>query len=246
MDNALIRKLGCFTKLSREDKALLTRVTGERVRHFTQHEDIVAENSKPEVMILVLSGWASRYKVLEDGRRQIMAFFLPGDMCDLNVFLLRRMDHAIGAHTPVTVAEITRETYEELMHAYPRVVRALWWESLVSAAIQREWAMNLGQRDAAERVAHLFCEVFYRLKAVGLTVQNACELPLTQAELGEATGLSAVHVNRTLQELRASKLITLRGKVLTIPDLEALEAAALFSPAYLHLDHEGAPYDANE
>lgn len=246
MDNALIRKLGRFTKLSREDKALLARITTERVRHVPARADIVVENEKPETMIFVLSGWASRYKVLEDGRRQIMAFFLPGDMCDLNVFILRRMDHAIGALTPVTVAEITRETYEELMHAFPRVTRSLWWESLVAAAIQREWAMNLGQRDAAERMAHLFCELFLRLQAVGLTVGNACELPLTQAELGEATGLSSVHVNRTLQELRASKLITLRGKVLTIPDMDALQSAALFNPNYLHFDHEGAVFDANE
>lgn len=246
MDNALIRKLGRFTRLSPEDKRLLSQVTARQVRRFGQREDIAAENTRPEVMIVVLSGWASRYKVLEDGRRQIMAFFLPGDMCDLNVFVLRQRDHAIGALTPVTIAEITRAGYEELMHASPRVTQSMWWESLVAAAIQREWAMNLGQRDSAERMAHLFCEIFVRLQAVGQTVNNACEMPLTQSELGEATGLSSVHVNRTLQELRAAKLITLKGKVLAIPDMAALQTASLFNPNYLHLDHEGAHLDANE
>lgn len=246
MDNAFIRKLGNFTKLSREDKALLTRVTAERVRNVGAREDIVAEGAKPSFINIILSGWAARYKFLEDGRRQIMAFFLPGDMCDLNVFLLRHMDHTIGALTPVTVAEITRTVYDDLMHAGPRITQSLWWESLVAAAVQREWAMNLGQRDASERMAHLFCELFVRLRSVGQAVGNACELPLTQNDLGDATGLSSVHVNRTLQALRHANLIMLKGKVLTVPDMAALQTASLFDANYLHLEHEGRELDANE
>lgn len=246
MDNALIRKLGHFTRLSREDKALLTRVSGERVRHLAAREDIAVEGDKPDMMLLVLSGWAARYKFLADGRRQIMALFLPGDICDLNVFVLKQMDHMIGALTSVTLAEITREAYEELMQAGPRLTGALWWDSLVMAAIQREWTMNLGQRSAAERMAHLFCEVFTRLRSVGQTVGNGCELPLTQSDLGDATGLSTVHVNRTLKGLRGANLVEHRGKVLSIPDMVALQVAAHFNPAYLHLDHEGAQLDANE
>lgn len=246
MDNALIRKLGRFARLSRDDKLMLERFTAERVRQFGPREDIVSENEKPDAMVFVLKGWATRYKTLADGRRQIMALFLPGDMCDLNVFVLKRMDHSIGALTQVTVAEITRSAYDELMHDGLRLIQALWWENLVAAAVQREWALNLGQRDAFERMAHLFCELFLRLQAVGYSAGDSCELPLTQSDLGEVTGLSAVHVNRTLQELRGAKLITLRGKVLTIPDMDALKRAALFNPNYLHLDHEGAHLDANE
>ncbi|MBE7184974.1 MAG: Crp/Fnr family transcriptional regulator [Methylobacterium mesophilicum] len=246
MDNALIRRLGRFVRLASEDKQLLSHVSGERVRRFEQREDIVHENARPEAMVLVLSGWAARYKTLEDGRRQIITLLLPGDLCDLNVFVLRRMDHTISTLTSATVAEISRTGYEALMLSSPRLREAMWWGNLVTTAIQREWAMNLGQRDAAERMAHLFCELFYRLKAVDLTVGNVCALPLTQAELGEATGLSSVHVNRTLRGLKAAKLIMLRGKILTIPDIEALERAALFNRNYLHLDREGAHLDANE
>lgn len=245
MDNALIRKLGRFTKLAAEDKELLARIAAERQRHFKPREDVVTEGEKPEVINLILSGWACRYKVLEDGRRQVTAFFLPGDMCDLNVFVLRQMDHSIGTLTAVTLAEISPRAFEELMLAHPRVTQALWWESLVTAAVQREWAVNLGQRDACERMAHLFCELFLRLQAIAQTVGQSFAMPLTQAELGEATGLSSVHVNRTLQELRAAKLIVLKGRTLTIPDFEALQRAALFNPNYLHLNREGRHLDAN-
>lgn len=195
---------------------------------------------------LIQEGWACRYKVLEDGRRQIISFFLPGDMCDLNVFILREMDHSIGTITPVTIAEISRATFEELMLAHPRITQALWWESLVSAAVQREWTVNLGQRNAFERMAHLFCELFLRLEMVGLTKGDSCDMPLTQNDLGEAMGLSTVHVNRTLQELRAAKLVMLKDRTLTILNMDVLRHVALFNDNYLHLRHEGMHLDAND
>jgi CRP-like cAMP-binding protein len=125
------------------------------------------------------------------------------------------------------------------------VARALWWATLVDEAVAREWIVNIGQRTALERTAHLFCELFHRLQAVELTRDTRCELPMTQTELGEAMGLSAVHVNRTLQELRREGLITLEDRELKILDLPRLEAVAMFDPAYLHLqgpygDHEHA------
>lgn len=246
MINPLVTKLGQFVRLASADKAMIERVSARRVRSFEQREDIIREGDVPEHINLILSGWACRYKVLEDGRRQVIAFFLPGDMCDLNVFVLRYMDHSISTITPVKVSEISRSGFEELMLAHPRVTQALWWESLVNAATQREWAVNLGQRDATERIAHLFCELFMRLKSAGLASGNSCEMPLTQVELGDATGLSSVHVNRTLQELRSSGLIVLKGRTLTIPDFEALKHVALFNANYLHLDREGRHLDANE
>lgn len=242
----LTRKLGQFTRLSAADERALGGLAREGVRGFGAREDIIREGEEPRGVKLVLSGWACRYKALEDGRRQIVAFLVPGDLCDLNASILRGMDHSVAALTPVSAADIPRATIERVMAVHPRVTQALLWEQLVTAAIQREWMLCLGRRTAFERVAHLLCELFVRLRAVALTVGDACELPITQADLAEATGLSAVHVNRTLQELRGQGLIELRGKQLVIPDLKAVQDAAGFDPDYLHLDREGRQHDANE
>ncbi|WP_424137930.1 Crp/Fnr family transcriptional regulator [Roseomonas chloroacetimidivorans] len=246
MSNPLVRKLEQFTRLASSEKQLLDELAASGVRQIGAREDIIREGDQPQVLNLLLSGWACRYKHLEDGRRQIIAFFLPGDLCDSHVFVLREMDHSVGALTPVTFAQIPRRRVEEVSLAYPRITQALWWESLVSTAVQREWTVSLGQRDALERMAHLLCELFLRLRGVGLTDGNRCEFPLTQSELADAMGLSTVHVNRTLQEMRAANLIVLKGKTLVIPDLEALQLAAQFNPNYLHLGREGQHLDAND
>jgi CRP-like cAMP-binding protein len=238
MVEALIQKRSAFTRLSRADRDTLVTISGHRVRRIATGIDVISEGDKPAVVNLILEGWACRYKVLENGRRQIIAFFLPGDMCDLNIFVLKEMDHSIAALTPLTIAELTRQDMEEITLGHPRVTQALWWESLVAAAVQREWTVGLGQRDAFERLAHLFCELFLRLKIVGLTEGDTCPMPLTQQDIGDAMGLSAVHVNRTLQQLRAEGLIVLTDRTLTIPDMAALQAAGLFNANYLHLDHE--------
>lgn len=246
MATHLIRKLEQFTRLSSRDKLVLDQVSTEGLRQLGAREDIIREGERPQVVNLILSGWACRYKYLEDGRRQIIAFFLPGDLCDNHVFVLREMDHSIGTLTPVTVAQIPRPRIEEVSLHHPRITQALWWESLVNMAIQREWTVSLGQRNATERLAHLLCELFLRGRSVGLVEGNSCELPLKQAELADALGLSTVHVNRTLQDLRTAGLIALKGKMLTIPDLNALQTAAQFNANYLHLNREGRHLDANE
>ena len=246
MPTALIAKLERFTKLSSQDKAALRRLGSERVRQIGPHHDIISEGERPIDATLVLSGWAYRHKHLEDGRRQIIAFFVPGDLCDHNVFILREMDHSIGTITSVTIADLSREFFGEISAGYPRIATAFWWESLVNSAIQREWTMSLGQRTAFERMAHLLCEIFLRLQLAGLTHENGCEFPLTQSDLADATGLSKVHVNRTLQELRSAELIVLKGKSLTVPNLDRLMNAGLFNPNYLHMDHEGRHLDSNE
>jgi CRP-like cAMP-binding protein len=246
LENLLIRKLEQFARLSSDDKRALDDIARLQIRRLGPREDIIREGDRPEHLDLILSGWACRYKTLEDGRRQIMAFFVPGDVYDLNLFVLREMDHSIAALTQVTVSEISRDAITTLTLNHPRIAQALWWDTLVAAAMQREWTVNLGQRTAFERVGHLLCELFLRLQAVGLADKTSCVLPVTQVELADATGLSAVHVNRTLQEMRAADLIHLRGKTLEIPDLDALKAAALFNPNYLHLDREGRHLDAPE
>jgi CRP-like cAMP-binding protein len=243
MANPLIRKLEQVTRLSAEDKRVLERITAERVRVLGPREDIVHEGDKPAQINVILTGWACRYKQLEDGRRSIMAFLVPGDLYDQNIVILREMDHSVATITRVTVAEMPQRVFEDLTLHHPRVAQALWWETLVNVSIQREWTVSLGQRTAIERLGHLLCELFLRLRGVGLTQGNRYELPVTQSDLGEATGLSTVHVNRTLKDLRAANLIVLKGKTLTIADLEALMRASLFNPNYLHLDRAAIGWD---
>jgi CRP-like cAMP-binding protein len=243
MANPLIRKLEQFTRLSADDQRLLERVTCEHVRRIGPREDILCEGDEPGEIHLILSGWACRSKELEDGRGAILAFLLPGELCDLDSFLLHQMDHSVGALTPVSVAGIPRPLFEDLMLHHAHLAQALWAAALVDGAIQREWTLNLSQRTAYERLCHLLCELFLRLRAVGLTQGPSCELPITQAKLAEATGLTLVHLNRMLQELRATNLVVLKSKVLTIPNLEALMSAALFKPNYLHLARAGEASD---
>jgi CRP-like cAMP-binding protein len=236
MNNPLLRKLANFTQLS-EDESNAVDECSQDVREFAAREDVISQGDRTGGVKLLLDGFACRYKVLEDGRRQIVAYFVPGDLCDLRVFILKRMDHSIGAVVASKVATISPENILRLTHTYPTLTRALWWSTLVEEAIAREWLVNVGQRDALERTAHLFCELLYRFRAVGLNNGNSCTLPLTQVELAETLGLSSVHVNRTLQELRRRNLITLEGGTLTIQNLDELKELSFFNPDYLHLDY---------
>jgi CRP-like cAMP-binding protein len=236
MTNPLLRKLMNFTQLSDEECSAVNECCND-AREFAAREDVISQGDRTGGVKLLLEGFACRYKVLEDGRRQIVAYFVPGDLCDLRVFILKRMDHSIGAVITSKVATISPENVLRLTNNYPNLTRALWWSTLVEEAVAREWIVNVGQRNALERMAHLFCELLYRFRAVGLNQGNSCTLPLTQVELAETLGLSSVHVNRTLQELRRQKLITLEGGTLTIQDLETLKEVSFFNPDYLHLDY---------
>ena len=244
MGRALQLHLEAFTKLSQQDRTLIEGLIRKNVREVPARRDIVREGEKPRAVNVVLEGWACRYKQLPDGRRQVVSFFIPGDLCDANVFILREMDHSIGAITKVRYAEIMPSDFEDMMAQSPRITQALWWHELVTAAVQREWTTNVGQRTAYERIAHLLAELFLRLRAVGLTNGDSCDFPLTQNDLADAAGLTAVHVNRTLQDLRRNELIVLEHKHLTIPDIKRLKEVAMFNPNYLHLEHEGRHPDA--
>jgi len=235
-DNPLLRKLANFTTLTEVESNAVRECCGD-AREFAAHEDVISQGDRTGGVKLLLQGFACRYKVLEDGRRQIVAYFVPGDLCDLRVFILKRMDHSICAVGPSRVATIAPDDILMLTNNFPNLTRALWWSTLVEEAIAREWIVNVGQRNARERMAHLFCELLFRFRAVGLSDGNSCTLPLTQVELAETLGLSAVHVNRTLQELRRQKLITFEGGTLTIDNLDGLAQLALFHPDYLHLDY---------
>lgn len=242
---AVASKLEAFTRLSTDDRAAISQVS-RNFRYVDARRDLISEGDKPRFVHLVLDGWACRYKQLPDGKRQIVSIFIPGDFCDVNVYILKHMDHSIGAITRLKVAMITPEEMNGLTAERPRVTQALWWHELVTAAVQREWTLNLGQRSAYERLAHLLVELYLRLKAVGRAVDGRCDFPLTQNDLADATGLTSVHVNRTLQELRRDGLIELERKQLQILDLERMMDISMFNANYLHLDHEGRHLDANE
>ena len=232
--SALLRKLRIFAELSSEEVALLNDITRD-VRTTSTKRDIISEGAKPEHLHLIVQGWAVRYKVLSDGTRQITAFLIPGDLCDLHVTILEQMDHSIAALTTCRVAWVASDLFDRLTAEHPRLTRALWWGTLVDAAVLRAWIVNLGRRDAYARIAHLLCELHYRMSMVGLTHNDRFDFPLTQSELADATGLTPVHVNRTVQSLRADGLIELSAKALKITDVGALQQAAGFDPAYLHI-----------
>ncbi len=236
-----IRKLEHYAKLDDDDRKSLEHAAEQRTRRLAPREDIVHQGDRLRHVNLMLEGWACRYKVLEDGRRQIMAFLVPGDMCDLRIHLMRHIDHSIGTLSQATVAELTLDVVAELTTLHPRLRDAFQCNSLVEEAIAREWIVNLGRRNATERMAHLFCELFVRLRAVGLVDGTTFEFPVTQELLSDAMGLSAVHVNRTLMDLREASLINLKGRTLTILDLDVLKSTARFSEDYLHLQRDPLP-----
>ena len=233
MTNLLLRKLEAFGPLPAEDKLLLDAAIGQP-RSIPADRDLIHEGDTPRDVRLIVEGFACRYKLLKDGSRQIVAFLVPGDFCDLHVFILKAMDHSISTLSPAQVVDIPRGRVLELTER-PAIGRALWWVTLVDEAVLREWLLNNGQREAEERIAHLLCELHSRLKIVGLADGGKFSLPITQAEIGDSLGLSAIHVNRSLQVLRAQDLISLRYRELVIHDPDRLRAFAGFTPNYLHL-----------
>jgi CRP-like cAMP-binding protein len=242
---AVTSRLEAFTKLSADDRSALASIT-RNFRYVDARRDIISEGDKPRDVHLVLDGWACRYKQLPDGKRQVVALFVPGDFCDVNVYILRQMDHSIGAITRLKVAMISPDEMNALTAERPRITQALWWHELVAAAVQREWTLNLGQRSAHERLAHLLIELYMRLEIVGRACDGRCDFPLTQNDLADATGLTSVHVNRTLQELRRDGLLELERKQLQILDLQRMMDLSMFNANYLHMEHEGTYLDAND
>ena len=225
-------------RLTQQDRTSIERLARRHRRELPARRDLVREGERPRSVILVLEGWASRYKQLPDGRRQIVHFLIPGDLGDAGAAMMREMDHSIASVTRLTFAEIPITELEALMATSASLMRAFWWSDLVAGAVSREWTMNVGQRSALERLAHLFCELFIRLGSVGLTDGVACDWPLTQGDLADAAGLTPVHVNRTLQELRRERLIALQGRRLMIPDLARLMSVAMFRSNYLHFGEQ--------
>lgn len=237
MGNPFVLKLEHGARLTDSDRETLERVSanGRRVPAYT---DLIQEGDNPRNVHLVLEGFVCRYKVLEDGARQIVAFFVPGDLCDLHVHILGEMDHSIGTLMDSVMVEIDPQTVEALI-ANPRINRALWWSTLVDAGTLREWLANMGQRPADQQMAHIFCELLLRLQVVGHAGEDGFIFPLTQQELADTMGITVVHVNRVLKQLRGQGLIVFSGERIRFPDVGRLRAFGGFDPNYLHLREAG-------
>jgi CRP-like cAMP-binding protein len=234
MAHPFVRKLRHGARLTAEDEAILLDLAHQE-RNVTANSDIHSEGIEPRFLPVVLEGWACRYRMLETGRRQIVSLFLPGDLCEPFGALPRYIDHPFAALTPVTFAPVSLEAIGLAARRSPRIYEALWWDLLTMTAIEREFIVSMGSRSAAERMGHLFCELHLRLDAIGLVERLSYDFPLTQADIGELLGLSTVHVNRSLQDLRRAGWLSLRDHRLTIHNLAALRDFSLFDPAYLHL-----------
>jgi CRP-like cAMP-binding protein len=237
----LVRRLQTIAAVGEDERALLGTLP-LRERRYGKGANIVRQGDKPSECLLILEGLAGRYQMTSRGRRQILSLHFSGDMPDLHSLQLHTMDHGIYALTRARAAFIAHDAMRALMRLSPRLSDILMRDVLIDASIFRQWITNIGQRTARERIAHLFCEVFVRMGVLGLAEAHSFRFPITQAELGDATGLSPVHVNRVLQSLRKAGLIASRGDVHEITDWPGLRAAADFSDDYLHLrsDHDHA------
>ena len=233
MANRFINKLRGFAELTQDELQALEVIT-RSPRSVGPRKDLIREGDQPGPVFVVLEGWAFRYKVLPNGSRQIMAFLMPGDACDLHIGMLAEMDHSLQTTTDAQVATISRQAMDEMMGTYPGIARAMYIAQLVDEGTLRAWIVSLGRRNSGERAAHLLLELYTRAVRIGVASHDQMELPLSQAVLADALGITPVHINRTLQELRRSGAIELRRGVLRITDPVALTKFSGFDENYLH------------
>jgi CRP-like cAMP-binding protein len=229
----LALRLGRYAPLRNDDKRAL-EAEAMNIRRFGPRDNLSRQGERVERIFAIVEGFACRYKLLPDGRKQIVAFMLPGDVCDTRTFCVPVMDHSIAAMSTVDAVVLTAAAVRRL-ESVPTLAQVLARNSIVHQSIAREWLINIGHRTSFERLGHLLCELFERLHAVGLVRDGTCEIPLTQPDLADTLALSAVHVNRTLMELRRSGLVSFQSKQLIIHDYASLQRAAGFDPQYLYL-----------
>jgi CRP-like cAMP-binding protein len=233
MANRFVEKLSSLADLTASDVAALEAATAKPHR-YAARKDLIREGDETGPMFVVLEGWLCRYKILPNGTRQIMAFLMPGDACDLNVRLLEEMDHSIQAITPASVATVTRNGMQTMMGEHPNIARAMYTAQLVDEGIMRAWIVSMGRRSSTERVAHLMCELYLRARNIGLTHGDEFALPLSQLVLADALGMTSVHINRVLKVLRLTGAMALSRGSVTIMDPAKLVNIAGFDENYLH------------
>ncbi|XIA63307.1 Crp/Fnr family transcriptional regulator [Bradyrhizobium sp. TZ2] len=230
----LIKKLKEHSRLSREDIDEIGSFS-HSIRELGANEDLIRQGDDPIVSALVVSGMVARYHLLPNGRRQYISFHIAGDMPDSQALFIDQMDHAVCAIGPAIIASIPHKDIIAGFNRRPPVGFAIWRETLIDAAIFREAITNNSARTMPARMAHLFCELFYRARAFRLVDDNTCPAPITLIQLGETLGMSVATVNRTLQELRASRAVDFRNGEVVVRNWRRLAEIGQFNPRYLHL-----------
>ena len=230
----LIRKLKEHSRLAHEDLAEINALS-HTVKELKPNQDLIRQGDDPHVSALVMSGMVARYHLLDNGRRQYISFHMAGDMPDSQALFIDKMDHAVCAIGSAIIASIP---HKELLAAFdrrPPFAFAIWRETLIDAAIFREAITNNSARTMPARMGHLFCELLYRARASGLTEGSTFPAPISLVQLGETLGMSIATVNRTLQDLRASRAVDFQKGVLVVRNWKRLAELGQFNPGYLHL-----------
>lgn len=229
-----LNKLRKRTEITPEEERVIRDLVVE-IRTVPADEILIRAGEELSSSVMLLSGWMARSKDLQTGERQVTELHIKGDFPDLHGFTLKRLDHDIVTLSECTIGIVPHDRLLDITRAHPNLARVFWFATNVDAAITRELALSLGQRSAIARMAHLFCELHLRLDVVGGTDGDRYEFPLTQRELSECLGLTVVHVNRTLQELRRKRLVEFENRHVTILDRGGLEGLAEFDSSYLYL-----------
>lgn len=233
----LVEKLSLRDRISPEEIEALQKAL-EPPKTVAAGSDIVREHSRPLHSTLLISGFSARYSTLEDGARQITEINVSGDFIDLHSLLMKQMDHGVVALTECVIAEAPHSGLIDITERHPHLGRLLWLDTIIDAAIHRQWLVAMGRRSGLGHLAHLVCELYLRLQAVGQTGDLTFDLPLTQAVLGDALGLSTVHVSRLISELRGEGVINWSGGQIDILDWRRLAEIAEFDPTYLRLQSD--------
>jgi len=237
MIERLIRNLGARDELDELEISMLNRIVG-RERTVSVGHDIVSQGSRPMQSTVLLDGIAARYRVLENGKRQITAIHVPGDFVDLHAFMLKTMDHGVVALSPCKVATATHKDLTTVTETNPHLSRVLWLSTVIDGAIHREWIVAMGRRSKKAHLAHLICELFTRLALVGLVKDGTFHLPLSQTEVADALGVSLVHLNKTLQSLRSDGVVQWADRRITVLQWDRLANIGEFDDTYLNLIKE--------
>ena len=230
----LIRKLRARHAVSREEESALRGIRW-RFETVDRYQVMVHSGDELDHSILLLSGFALRSKIAADGTRQIVETNVAGDFVDLHGFILKRLEHEVSAAGPCEVAMAPHHELRRITDSHPRLTRVLWFQTLIDACIHREWMLVLGKKRSRSRIAQFFCEMHARLKLVGLADDNRYDMPFSQQELADITGMTPVHLNRCLKEIRDAGLATFRSGRVELHDLQGLIRNAQFDPAYLHI-----------
>lgn len=232
--DVLVRKLATRSRLSADDKKILLALP-VTTRRYEARRDIILEGLHNNQCCIVLEGLLCRYKVVQNGGRQILSLHMPGDIPDLQSIHIETMDHTVGTLSPAVVGFVPHSAITNALQQSYSVSKAFWLEVLVEASILRGWTVSIGKRSAPERIAHFICEYTTRMAAIGLSDGVTCHLPLNQPDIGDALGLSTVHINKKLRELRREGLFEIRGNRIRVFDWQSLCERADFDPNYLHL-----------